>query len=543
MKKASDSDDDSVITEKSNDESSGEEGEEDQYEDNSPELVLKSSQEQHFANMCKILENNSCALDLSDLGTGKSYIALALAKKYNFPFVGVICPLIMVPKWERLCKLKGVNLKFCMAYGKLRSKTGKQPKHGLLTRLDIPSENPREKSFTSFKVTKTYRDYVKAGLLLIIDEFQEIKNASAQTAACRTLSECILEDGPQSRFMMLSGLPIDKKEHAINFFRMIGYIKHHKLFVFNKKCGDLRLYGAKDLLDKCLEFDKDTTIEVYNRHGYNPKTIHDMCYELFRDVVRPNISSCMTHPAINKITVKNEEITICKNIKNKYYRMSEEDTAAYALAVRKMARAVRFNPHTQTVDYNDFSIGVIKLTHIDVEKAKWPCFVRDARRYLKMKSTIWKGVLCVNYTDSIKYLSEALKEYNPMIIKGGVSVPKRQKIIDSFARNDNYRLIIMNIRAGCLGIDLDDKVGDRPRFMLISPTYSIQLVHQASGRVYRSDTKSQPEIRLVYGHSELKEESILKALRNKTKVAEDVVPEQVEAGVKFPGHYEDEYED
>src|SRR5271154_104687 len=63
----------------------------------------------HFYQLEEILRVRNCALDASDTGTGKTYVAIAIAfvlgKK---PFI--ICPKAVIPNWINIAKELGVEL-------------------------------------------------------------------------------------------------------------------------------------------------------------------------------------------------------------------------------------------------------------------------------------------------------------------------------------------------------------------------------------------------------------------------------------------------
>lgn len=80
----------------------------------------------------------------------------------------------------------------------------------------------------------------------------------------------------------------------------------------------------------------------------------------------------------------------------------------------------------------------------------------------------------------------------------------------------------------------------------MNPGYSIQQLHQASGRTARSEAKSKATVRMVYGKlcncdTEdliLKEQRILDALTRKNKTYKSYLDQAVKDGIKFPGEYD-----
>ena len=62
-----------------------------------------------------------------------------------------------------------------------------------------------------FKASERYMQMLNEGLLLIVDEIQNIKNVSGQFLAAQAMLKPILEaQGLKSRVILLSGSPIDR---------------------------------------------------------------------------------------------------------------------------------------------------------------------------------------------------------------------------------------------------------------------------------------------------------------------------------------------
>jgi hypothetical protein len=94
------------------------------------------------------------------------------------------------------------------------------------------------------------------------------------------------------------------------------------------------------------------------------------------------------------------------------------------------------------------------------------------------------------------------------------STIERDRIINNFNNNPNNRLLIINIKMS-IGINLQDNVGDKPRYMLISPNYDILSIIQSTGRIYRQDTKSNTYIRVFYS-KQVPEYSVMTSLTTKS---------------------------
>lgn len=92
-------------------------------------------------------------------------------------------------------------------------------------------------------------------------------------------------------------------------------------------------------------------------------------------------------------------------------------------------------------------------------------------------------VVILNFADSLAAVSSRLKTLN--LIHGGQDDGHRELIRARFDE-DKENLIVMNIRAGGVGISLHGTRESRPRLVLISPTFSGQDLKQAFGRAWRA---------------------------------------------------------
>lgn len=84
-----------------------------------------------------------------------------------------------------MARKHGVPVTKCISYQCLLAARGKQPAHGLLHRVDGPLDvNGRTVHKVRFEATDEFQRAVDEGVL---DEFQHLKNISAQFEAARSL--------------------------------------------------------------------------------------------------------------------------------------------------------------------------------------------------------------------------------------------------------------------------------------------------------------------------------------------------------------------
>jgi hypothetical protein len=482
-------------------------------------IKLSPAQEIHVEALIKILMGSACALDMSIMGTGKTFTASALAQRMGFYGVIVICQASIEARWTRMKTLHGVPIITVISYTSLGTKVGKQPKHGLLTRI--------EGDTVRFEATEKLRAYIRAGILLVVDEFQNIKNKSVQHNACKEVITSITFEPDRSRALLLSGSPMDKPEHAVHLMQSIGIIRHYHLSIFHELEARLELRGAQELIDYCLAINPTGTDIILSKQIISTERVKPLCYELFRDVIRPHITSAMP-PIVHTHDV---------HVRNHYYILPEEESVQLADAIGGLKKAVHFNSDTNTLDNSPSIWTALTGALSRVESAKIPTFYREARKILDGNPKA-KVVLCLNYTSTIDTLAYLLEDYSPMVLNGEVNKKARDISIQLFQRPTlEKRLIIGNLKVCSTGIDLDDKEGTFPRHCFASPNFSVIDIYQLVHRFKRMDTQSEANVGFVYGKVGFDETSILSALARKSVVMKDLLVEQVKGGVVFPSDY------
>lgn len=616
--------------------------------DNYENIELLPHQIEHTQKIENILQESFFALDFSTMGTGKTYCASYIAKKLNIPNIVVVAPLSVLPKWNLMKNKYGINIIHALSYCSLRSIKCKQPKHGLLTRVDKKIEYTDNNTFqtvtrevTEFFATQMWKNLVQQGVMFIVDEIQNVKNISSQFLSVKELIREIRENNPiNSKVILLSGTPIDKNEQIINLYRSIGIINENLSFYYRKyftpfAAGFRKLLRYHENLLKdtivtreCKKFydtftpplfyerlnqtqqlegeegeevedenDDDNNNDVYpSAVGFDPVIIFldsrkrnyriwfEQHYRSYRSIVpnailysheelylyetsykrkfmrvRPNFESSIIllfHEIFCKYRASAMQIINSLPIlkRNMYlYVPRYNDTGEnirniLQKGVALLKDSTGFNSNTNDVENTQNFHGITRAMQL-IETAKIILFKNYALEVLENLPT-HKIVICLNYTESINDLANLLQNYNPLILNGSTNMNKRDKIIQNFQKNNNdYRLLIGNLQCLSTGIDLDDKDGSFPRFVLVSPNYSIITLEQLIYRFLRTDTKSAAEINFIFGRVYLsngeksydyEELPVLNALAKKSTVLHQV-NNSVNSSVtnyKYPGEYD-----
>lgn len=509
-------------------------------------ILLYPSQIKHKDHLEKILEKNPFALDLSMLGTGKTYTSSKIFTENNFKHLIVIAPVSVKTKWKYMEKEHGINIYKSISFCELRSIRFKQPKHGLLLRKDYMTNvtqkdgSIRQIEKTSFTCTQKYLDLIEEGVLLVIDEIQNIKNINDQLYACKELIKPIVKNfkNNNSRILLLSGSPIDKKVQTIHLFKSLNIMNEDRLSVYNPKTYSIMWRGMKEIEDYFIQhFGLDKVNNIKNSltyfayYGYiNDRELEEYCYKLFQQLFKKYCSHAMLPLDIKTTIIK----------QNAFYNFTVNNVKLLIKGIKLLKKATRYNHNDGTINHGTDGIAALRsiqraLTMIETSKIE--CLARVAKQQLS--TTNKKIVICVNYIATIDDLLEDLKDYNPLRLDGSLSAKKRLEVLEKFQLpNHEYRVLIGNLTVCSTGIDLDDQHGKFPRLCLVSPNYNTISLYQLSHRFQRANTKSDAIIHFVFGNLETTELPILNALAKKSNIMKEITKEQSKHGIIFPGDYE-----
>lgn len=518
------------------------------------EVVPKEHQTDHFFRIFNIISKYHCFVDTSVMGAGKTYNVGYICQKAGLSLLVVAPRKAIDLVWGPFCKKHGITVIDMLSYDDLRATVRTQGtlKHGLLHRFDN-----KETGRTVFHPTDKLSTIAKAGVLLVFDECHKLKNASDQTNAATVLAaeftRAIGQSGSKSRLGFLSASPFDKEEHSIQMARIMGFITHSKLYmningaiVLSTSKGKL---GAQELIDICSFYDSDITRQIVDDTKFDDKkSIEPMCFQLFSQVIMPTLSSAMPGP----------QLTAKKVAYNGYYKMrTQEGEEKMRALLADLASASVYNNDTGTINTRLANYGAIQTALVGIELMIVDEII-DRLIEEDMKQPNGKSLIFINFpTTSLPILEKRLAAYNPVMMVGKVKQKDRPALMEKFNNDPTCRVFIGTIKVAGESLSLDDTVGDQPRKTYIIPNYSVLDLHQASGRTYRANTKSDATVINVYAKltdpkivitnkvkdNLIRQSKILHALARKTDVLETILPQQVEDGIKFPGDYEEVIED
>jgi len=523
-------------------------------------IVLFDYQVAHVAHLQTILTRCHFALDLSMLGAGKTYTAMTIYKKGGYKRGLIIAPASVVQKWRDLALHYGLEGLEVHSFNEMSgSKIGNNTKVGHLIRRCNSDLLGGDSDEAKHAVTSLFRSYVQKGILVIIDEIQNIKNkGTAKTSACKEIICAIKNAYTQtngsckSRALLISGSPIDHHKQVEQFFKTVGIMTSNQFTQFNigaysrarKASSDVNPSdigniekGLSEIRMFCNQYDQYETNEIRDSDVKRNSIME--CYEYFVRIIKPWISSYM-------VVVGNPHVV---HKYNGHYDLTPGMDLSIAcnnpqfVLLNKGIRLIKQSICRRSPDDGHTITSIEVLAQMQrglsmVETAKIPLLVQLVKETAK-KKPMCKIVVACNFTSTIDDLVSELSEFSPRVLNGSVPAKHRQQVLKPFQEpNLNSRLLIGNLHVLSSGIDLDDKYGDYPRICFVNPNYHTIDLYQFSYRFLRStDTKSDSEINLVYVKNSV-EQHLISALVKKGTVMKTVTIEQAnEANVVFPCDY------
>ena len=476
--------------------------------------------------LTQVLMNNTVALNVSPVGSGKTFIVGRVAKTFNCP-VMIFTMKSVKPMWNGFVEKYGLRH---VGVPDRKDKTGRKMKYTAHTYNIVARGN-----YDAF-----FRDYsggFEEGFILILDEYQKIKNSTANSTymLARFIRE-IVKRGGRSRVCLLSATPIDMRYQVMPLLYALG-------FVSDMNSSDPAASHHNNTIDMCklsVKKNRDELRQFMTRMGYRklrdyieklcPNNSYgsesadsyaddiNYCYHFERLFVLPQIGVRM--PAVKK-----EGITqTVYNVTAKIHNSSYESTLGEIM---------------RTIEGNEVAKVTVNATQLleSIELAKVPTIVllalmslsKKTPQQLEGKVSCTKVPIFVNFLSALRRIAAALAAFCPLIMTGDSTDSERDEMIAKFQRPDcEHRLIIITTATGSTGISLDDQHGWFPREGILSPGNGVINQIQTLGRLDRAATLSCSIFYIVYGESS-KDESratsaefnMRKRLESKSRTVEE----------------------
>lgn len=399
------------------------------------------------------------AWDCSEMGTGKTYQSLAAALAYS-PRVAVVCPLSVVPAWNRAFLHFGARPEFVVNYEKIRN--GKVSW--------ILERNGNEFTWN-----------VNQGCVLIFDEAHRCKNKG--TLNSRMLHAAANEGRPH---LCLSATMAKNPTEMWATGRAValhdGTDKGFYAFLHKAK---YRKFGSQWFYNGGVRNGERKILGMIHRAIFPRRGARVRIAELgdrFPDT-----------------QILCEPFATANNTK-----IAEAWDKAGQLAKRLKAQGAQDHEITMQM-----MAAYMEARH-ESERLKVPGIVEMVKEEQAAGRSV---VVFVNFTDVREELQRQLKTTCGVhgCQSGERGKRERQEAIDAF-QADEERVIVAQIEAGGVGLSLHDINGKYPRTAIILPSDKAVSMKQALGRVHRAGGKSKSR-QIVFFASGTIEEDICKKVR------------------------------
>lgn len=443
--------------------------------------MLRPHQIDPAKELLEILRVFDAAVDMSDMGIGKTYIAAWVAAQLHIPTL-VVCPKISISAWHRAAAAFGDTLSV-INYEALR--TGNHP-FGNWSRAarpreiyfqcincqrrfkpeeDIPPCYCRTDGIHGFETRRksqsrgSFNFHPAVGCII----FDEVHRCSGIDSLNAEMLIGAKRGG--KRILGLSATPGTSPLH----FRALGFaLGLHKLgdfFTWASRLGVRRIPGGG--FKWMVSAAQQKIVMAALRASIIPER-----------GIRVTIDSIPDFP----------ECDITAELYN--LKGSERIEELYA----QMADAIKQLRNTMLDDKSpDHPLTKLLRAQQEIELLKIPIAEELTADYLAKGFSV---AIFTNYSQTITELSKRLK--TKLIIDGSPhGVKNRDESIEKFQDNTG-RVILANSKAGGVSISLEDRDGEHPRVGLVFPGTSATDFRQVCGRLRRHGGKSKSHYRILF---------------------------------------------
>jgi hypothetical protein len=395
------------------------------------DMDLLPFQRTHAQRVIDSLRRHRTALDASDPGVGKTYVASHVAKTTGLSLL-VVAPKPVLPAWRKVAAAFGTSVVEITNYEQIR--LGKTPYGRFVDTRFVWSVPP--------------------GTLLVFDEAQKCKARTTQNAEMLIAAK---RQGIPTLLCSATAASNPLEMRAIGY--ALGLHLLHDYWPWALSHGvEKGQFG--------MEFNGD-------RHAL--ERLHARIFGPGCPGARMRIADIADFPE-TQIIAEPVGTGQERKIQAIYDRMARE--LNHALAVEDHFELDDLANQMDATKANHLTILLRARQQIEELKAKTIASMAKDGADEGMSVAVF-----VNFDSTVNEVASLLK--TKCVIRGGQRDADREAAVRRFQANEES-FIVCNIRAGGVGISLHDPTGAKPRLALISPTYSAQDLRQALGRVHRA---------------------------------------------------------
>jgi len=449
---------------------------------------LDSDQATHYERCKRILTSNGFYIDQSVMGSGKTYVALALAQSLGLTLM-VIGPKSSLAMWEEKAKEYHVPMHSTLSYQSLTGMGKGQPKHGHLLKSREKDEHGDETITYAPNPSWLGACAGSQGLLVVLDEAHNCKNPGNKEKASGALLQAVRtahRAGVKAYYALLSASLMDKDHMCIQFLRVLG--------LYTQRALTDNLHNTRPGYDEIVRNLRQVAPQATQTLAYPasvqvaPVALHENLYHLFTEALLPACSSSMPDPVLPS-KMNNVFYKVTSPVLLKRLEKSQAD----------LTSALRYDDAYGTVRLEQDSIAAVNRACMDHEWALAEVALRDAWAWLN-KTPTGKVIVFTNYKKTLHFIQHHLTATGIKSVgyEGKMTTNQRVAAVRSFQQDASTRAFVSNVACGGVSISLHDLVGNQPRLVLIFPTYKILDVYQATGRAVRRGMRTEADVRMLY---------------------------------------------
>jgi SNF2 family DNA or RNA helicase len=348
------------------------------------------------------------------------------------------------------------------------------------------------------------------------------------------MSGVIVERGKtNSRVIGLSGTPYDKDIYCENMYRFMGLLTQKNICSQHINVG-MNYAGFQEIQEKLTRLLEKGGIDVDLHEADHrimsgsarKKDLIQILHRWFFQHVVPHLSVSMTRIISDALFVPT----------NQHYAIDQENGILLWQYLVMLMKIYKYNPENDTIvmDRNTARSTLPLMKKIELVKVK-AILIPKVLEVLRTRPKA-KVVTFCTFLESLRMIREACEDYNPLTLQGNVLADARTRMISAFQKNES-RVFNTNMGTGATSISLHGTNEDDEIHVFIIPTFSLEKMQQAVYRAYRSGSKGSVYVNVVYANIDLPEQRLGRAIMKKTKVYNELLFQQVENGMVFPGDY------
>lgn len=415
-------------------------------------LSLYPPQQRAIDALLPALRNFGACLNSSDTGTGKTLMTAEMCRRENLKPL-VVCPKAVVPSWRETLSRQGIPYLDVVGWEKLR--TG--------STIWGAWENKKKKNFL----------WEKSVEAIVFDEVHRAKAPDSQNA--------YMVVGSRGRkVIMCSATASEDPSEMMALGYLLRFHEYWNFGLWARQNGCLLNEWRKLVFDPAFREHYLPLLhaQIYPDRGYR--------------VTRADMGEFFTRTSIVTEPLDFED----KGEIGKVYE--EMEVELEALKERQKFDAAGAEGLTAQLRARQ-----------KVEFLKVPLFRQFTTEALADGFSV---VVFLNFRESIKAFTQQF-DFTVPTIEGGQDAKAREQIIQYFAQ-DRFRVLVCNMEAGGLGVNLHDVRGQHPRMSLISPNWNIKTLLQVLGRIDRAGAKTDTIQRIFFAGGTV-EDGIRTALEQK----------------------------